>query len=240
MSTFEEIYYAKYMLQTVLKKFLIKDLRPGKFDMYQINCDIFDDKFDVICFYVPKSDVIMINDKYCEVLLTQKEYEVFYYQKDDSVDVVRENINRCIIADAYYKAHPDKYQFRFDLMCVSSGAILESNDSFSITFMSTKIAPNSFVTFSVSKQSVHWIYDKEHVLDNQYAHIDLNYQIYSVAYKSKETRWKEVSIDVTKDDIIHDFLNSKRAMFFDVLPKKYIEYLQQEYEFSCLFQEIDV
>ena len=57
--------------------------------------------------------------------------------------------------------------------------------------------------------------------------------------KNKSTRWKDKKIQVRKEDLIRDFVNSKRAAYTGISPKMYVEYLLQEYEFSHLFEVIN-
>ena len=63
MTMTQDVYDVKYRVQTILRDFLVKDLRPGKADKFEISCRVFDDAYDMICFYVPKSDVVMHDDK---------------------------------------------------------------------------------------------------------------------------------------------------------------------------------
>lgn len=228
----KSIFDTKYLVQTVLRRFPRKSLRPGKLNMYQIYMDIFDDTLDAICFYVPKTDVEYDDTEFCTILLTQKEYEVSYYSKDEDVEMVKERIHRFVITDAYYHAHPELQYHFFDLMCVQKNAVYEAEDVFTITFLSTNIVKNTPITFSVLKKNLHWVLSDE---KTKYAHVDLKQRMYRVTFKNKQTRWRESNLDVTSDAIIADFLNSKRAAYEGVSPKTYMAFLEQEYVFSRLF-----
>ena len=76
MTMTQDVYDVKYRVQTILRDFLVKDLRPGKADKFEISCRVFDDAYDMICFYVPKADVVMHDDKVtCDVYLMEPVYD---------------------------------------------------------------------------------------------------------------------------------------------------------------------
>lgn len=230
----KEIYESKYLLQTVLKNYPVKDLKIQNQTHYRIDCKVFDDAYDVIYFLVDKSDVILNKDDTCDIVLTQKEYNVHYYYKDESVEMICLNIHRFIITDAYYAAYPERYVFSFDLLCVSEGSVSELDSTFLLRLLSSNVVLGSFIHYQIPKKALYWVNNKN--VDKQYAHVELRYPEYDVVYKNKSTRWKDKKIQVRKEDLIRDFVNSKRAAYTGISPKMYVEYLLQEYEFSHLFE----
>lgn len=230
----DAVFQAKYVVETALRGFLRKDLHPGKWQMYRICMPVYDDTLDTIYFYVPQSDVEFKDENICTVLLTQKEYDVYYCSKDEDIELVREPVNRFVIADAYYQAYPVRKWCLFDLLCVPRKIIYESDDSFTLTFLSTSIAANTPIRFSVPKENLYWVYNEEG--PTEYAHVKLKNRVYGVTYKNKKTHWKERTIDVMSDEIAVDFLNNKRAAFSSVSSKIYCNYLLQEQDCSRLFK----
>ena len=233
----KEIYDAKYVLQTVLKQFPVKNLKIQNQTQYRIDCKVFDEVYDVIYFLVDKSDVMLNEDDTCDIVLIQNEYSVHYFYADEETEMIRENIHRCILTDAYYAAHPERKIFSFDLLCLPAGSVLESDSCFTLRLLSSQIVRGSFMVFDVPKKSLYWV--RNVCVEKEYAHVDLKFGTYEITYKNKATRWKDAKMEVQKEDIMQDFLNSKRASYFGLAPKSYYEFLKQEYAFSHLFANLD-
>lgn len=225
------VFDTKYVVQTVLRKFPRKELHPGKRNMYRICMSVFDDTLDMAYFYVPSKDVEFKDDMSCTVLLTQDTYDVYYCSKSEEIDVVRDSVHRFVLTDAYYHVYSERKCALFDMFCVSKRAIYELDDSFVVTFLSSEIAQDTFIRFSVPKKRLYWVQD----CGMEYAHIDLGQNFYGVTFKNKATHWREHTEDVFSDVIALDFLNSKRAACASVSPKLYAAFLEQEYVYSKLF-----
>lgn len=232
----EKLYDAKYVLQTVLRKFPVKDLRVENQLKYRIDMKVMDDVHDVIYFLVDKSDVFLNKDDTCDVILTQDEYSVHYFYMNEEMDMIRRNISRCTITDAYYRVYPERNVFGFDLMCIPSGAISELDSEFALRVLSYSLAQGSFITFTVPKKSLYWVHNE--YAGKEYAHVDLKRHIYELTFKNKDTRWKDKVIEVSKEDLIQDFIHAKRSYYYCLSPKVYQERLLDSYAYSCLFANL--
>lgn len=239
MKMTQDVYDVKYRIQTVLRKFLVKDLRPGKAGKFEISCHVFDNAYDMICFYVPKSDVVMHDDKVtCDIYLMESVYDMYYYGADETSDddmlLMVQPVHRYTITDAYYAVYPEREYQKFDLMCMKEKAINEDEYSFMISFLSTSILPNTFITFVVGKDDLYWTHN-EYAKDE--AHMNLSNCMIPIHYKNKSTRWKEQSIGETREHVMHDFLNYKRSIYSKIPVYEYLDFLQSEHEISHLFAQ---
>lgn len=239
MKMTQDVYDVKYRIQTVLRKFLVRDLRPGKADKFEISCHVFDDAYDMICFYVPKSDVVMHEDKVtCDIYLMEPVYDMYYYSVDEETEddalLMVQPVHRYTITDAYYDVYPEREYQKFDLMCMKEKAINEDEHSFLISFLSSFIVPNTFITFTVDKESLYWTHT-EYAKDE--AHVNLNSGMIAVHYKNKSTRWKEREIEETRQHVMRDFLNHKRSIYSKIPVREYFDFLQAEHQISHLFAQ---
>ena len=237
MKMTQDVYDVKYRIQTVLRKFLVKDLRPGKADKFEISCHVFDDAYDMICFYVPKSDVVMREDKVtCDIYLMEPVYDMYYYSVDeeaeDDVLLMIQPVHRYTITDAYYAVYPEREYQKFDLMCMKEKAITEDEHSFMISFLSTSIVTNTFITFVVGKDDLYWTHND---CAKDEAHVNLHNCMVKILYKNKSTRWKERAIGETRQHVMRDFLNYKRSIYSKIPVREYLNFLQAEHEISHLF-----
>lgn len=239
MKMTQDVYDVKYRIQTVLRKFLVRDLRPGKAGKFEISCHVFDDAYDMICFYVPKSDVVMHEDKVtCDIYLMEPVYDMYYYSVDEETEddalLMVQPVHRYTITDAYYDVYPEREYQKFDLMCMKEKAINEDEHSFLISFLSSFIVPNTFITFTVDKESLYWTHN-EYAKDE--AHVNLHNGMVVISYKNKSTRWKERSIDETRQHVMRDFLNYKRSIYSKIPVREYCDFLQAEHQISHLFAQ---
>ena len=239
MNMNQNVYDVVYKIQTVLRKFSVRDLRPGKANMYEISCRIFDDMYDMICFYVPMSDVIIHdNGITCDVYLLHSEYDMYYYgiaeDSSDEILLAMHPVHRYAITDAYYEVYPERTYVPFDMMCINEKSINEDEHSFSISFLSALVLPNTFVTFSIPKKDLYWTHN-EYAKDE--AHIDLRHSLHTITYKNKSTRWKDKALEVSKKRLTRDFLDYKRSIYSKVPVREYQDFLKSEYEISHLFAE---
>lgn len=232
-----EIYDAKYVLQTVLKRFPVKDLRVENQAKYRIDLKVMDDIHDVIYFLVDKEDVTLNKDDTCDIILVQDEYAVHYFYADENEDMIRKMIHRCVITDAYYNAYPERKVFCFDLMCVPAGSVRELDATFALRLMSSNIVKGSFMTFAVPKKSLYWV--RNEYAEKDYAHVDLSRNMYEIGYRNRDSHWKDAKLEVSKDRIIKDFLHAKRASYMSMSVREYEERLQGSYEDSNLFANLE-
>lgn len=239
MTMTQDVYDVKYRLQTILRDFLVKDLRPGKADKFEISCRVFDDAYDMICFYVPKSDVVMHDDKVtCDVYLMEPVYDMYYYGVDEETEddmlLMIQPVHRYTITDAYYDIYPEREYQKFDLMCMKEKAINEDEHSFMISFLSTFIVPNTFITFVVKKDDLYWTHN-EYAKDE--AHVNFNSDMITIYYKNKSTGWKGRSVVETREHVMRDFLNYKRSIYSKIPAREYLDFLQAERKISHLFAQ---
>lgn len=239
MKMTQDVYDVKYRIQTVLRKFLVRDLRPGKAGKFEISCHVFDDAYDMICFYVSKSDVVMHEDKVtCDIYLMEPVYDMYYYSVDEETEddalLMVQPVHRYTITDAYYDVYPEREYQKFDLMCMKEKAINEDGHSFLISFLSSFIVPNTFITFTVDKEALYWTHT-EYAKDE--AHVNLHNGMVAISYKNKSTRWKERTIGETRQHVMRDFLNYKRSIYSKIPVREYFDFLQAEHQISHLFAQ---
>lgn len=103
-----------------------------------------------------------------------------------------------------------------------------------ISFLSTFIVPNTFITFVVKKDDLYWTHN-EYAKDE--AHVNFNSDMITIYYKNKSTGWKERSVVETREHVMRDFLNYKRSIYSKIPAREYLDFLQAERKISHLFAQ---